>query len=76
MRKQIDEIIAVCESTENKHLLWFGRLLKNHLDGIINHAEFKVSTGKVEGTNAMIKNLRRRHFGLPDDDYFFIHMIL
>jgi len=72
MRTQIDEIIAVCESTENKHFLWFARLLKNHLDGIINHAEFNVSTGKVEGTNAMIKNLRRRHFGLPDDDYFFL----
>ena len=75
MKRRINSIITLCEDTENKHFLWFSKLLRDHYDGIINHAVFKISTGKVEGTNQMIKTLRRKSYGIPDDEYFFLKIM-
>ena len=60
MLKEIDEIIEMCKSNGNKHFLWFARLLETHYDGIISHATYKISSGKIEGINNKIKTLRRR----------------
>ena len=51
------------------------QLLKNHLEGICNYASYQITTGKVEGTNNMIKTLRRRHYGILDDDYLFLKIM-
>ena len=75
MSGQIQKIIDYCRALENKHFTWFANLLENHLEGICNYAHFHITTGKVEGTNNMIKTLRRRHYGLPDDDYFFLKIM-
>jgi hypothetical protein len=42
---------SICEATGNKHLLWFGKLLDTHFEGIIAHATYKISSGKIEGIN-------------------------
>ena len=57
MKLYIEEIINYCEGTENKHFIWFARLLRNHIDGIISHAEYPLSNGKVEGINQKIKTI-------------------
>ena len=75
MLKIINEIINVCEETENKHFLWFAKLLRRHRNGIITHATYKISAGKIEGINNRIKTLRRQSYGLPDDEYFFLKLI-
>ena len=75
MAKDISEIMDICEATENSHLLWFRRLLDSHFEGIIAHATFKVSSGKIEGINNKIKTLRRQGYGYPDDDYFFLKLL-
>ncbi len=75
MKIHINRIIRLCDETDNKHFKWFARLLENHMDGIINHAIFHISSGKVEGTNNMIKTLRRKGYGYDDDDYFFLKII-
>jgi transposase len=75
MKIYINRAIRTCRSTENKHFEWFANLLENHLDGIISHAAMKISSGKVEGTNNMIKTLRRKGYGYPDDDYFFLKIM-
>ncbi len=72
MAKEIDEIIEMCNDADNKHLTWFAKLLTNHYDGIISHAEYKISSGKIEGINNKIKTLRRQAYGYPDDEYFFL----
>ena len=74
MKLYIEEIINYCEGTENKHFIWFARLLRNHIDGIISHAEYPFSNGKVEGINQKIKTIRRKSYGLPDDEYFFLKL--
>ena len=66
--------ISSIHATSNPHLLWFGRLLNNHFEGIIAHATYNISAGKIEGINNKIKTLRRQGYGYPDDDYFFLKL--
>ena len=74
MAEDISWIINTCASSGNTHLLWFARLLSNHFEGIIAHAAYDISSGKIEGINNKIKTLRRQAYGLPDDEYFFLKL--
>ena len=74
MAQEISGIIDICQATGNRHLLWFGRLLENHFEGIIAHATYRISAGKIEGINNKIKTLRRQGYGYPDDEYFFLKL--
>ena len=75
MSKLIGHIIGVCYATGNKHFKWFGNMLKNHLHGILTHAELQLSSAKVEGTNRKIKTIRWQSYGFGDDEYFFLKVI-
>lgn len=57
MVQLIFDIMELCEASGNKNLLWFENLLYNHFDGIISHATYKISSGKIEGINNKIKTL-------------------
>ena len=72
MRDAMEEVVAVCRGTGNSHFEWFARLVEGHMEGIVAHARHQISSGKVEGTNGMIKALRRTGYGYPDDEYFFL----
>ena len=74
MSQEISEIMDLCEACGNTHLIWFRRLLESHFEGIIVHATYRISTGKLEGINNKIKTLRRQGYGYPDDDYFFLKL--
>jgi transposase len=74
MADDITWIMDTCIASENVHLRWFGRLLDKHFEGIIAHATYEISSGKMEGINNKIKVLRRQAYGLPDDDYFFLRL--
>lgn len=75
MRAKIEEIIDICKATANKHFIWFAKLLENHIEGIVTHAKYQVSSGKLEGINNRTKTIRRQCYGIPDDDYFFLKII-
>ena len=75
MAKEIVDIMDICKATGNEHLLWFHRLLDKHFEGIIAHATYKISAGKIEGINQKIKTLRRHGYGYPDDEYFFLKIM-
>ncbi|MFA5603182.1 MAG: ISL3 family transposase [Bacilli bacterium] len=74
MAEMVTEIMDICTSTKNKHLLWFKRLIDNRFEGIIAHATYDISAGKIEGLNNKIKTLRRAGYGYPHDDYFFLKL--
>ena len=75
MLKLITKILDLCANSGNKHMEWFWRLLVRHFDGIISHATYHISAGKIEGINNKIKTLRRQAYGYPDDEYFFLKLI-
>jgi len=74
MAEEISDIMDICAVTQNKHLLWFRRILDEHFEGIIAHATFNISAGRIEGINNKIKTLRRKGYGYPDEDYFFLKL--
>ena len=69
------EIEGLGKPRTREYLKWFGRMLENHFDGIIAHARFRISAGKIEGINNRIKTIRRMEYGYPDDEYFFLKLI-
>ncbi|MCI7331798.1 MAG: transposase, partial [Selenomonadaceae bacterium] len=77
----INRIMDLClrcpkgTETSNPHLMWFRRLLMTHIDGIIAHATYRISDGKIDGINNKIKTLSRQAYGYPDDEYFFLNLI-
>lgn len=72
MLNRINHIINTCNNTKNEHFIKFAILLKKHLYGIVSHAKYHISSGKIEGINNKIKTIRRQSYGLPDDEYFFL----
>ena len=74
MTEAILEIMDLCEATGNCHFKSFARLLDSHFEGIIAHAIYKISSGKIEGINNKIKTIRRQGYGYPDDEYFFLKL--
>ena len=75
MLDSISNIIKICKGTGNAHFQWFARLLSNHIEGIITHAIYKVTNGKIKGNNQRIKTLRRKCYGFPKDLYFFLKLM-
>ena len=74
MMMELVDIVGICFSTKNKHFIWFGKLIVNHIDEIITHAKYKISSGKIEEINNKIKTLRRQSYGYPDNEYFFLKL--
>lgn len=56
------QIPALVKFANNKH---------KRLEGLIAHAKYPITTGKVEGTNNKIKVLKRIAYGYRDEEYFF-----
>ena len=75
MADMIIDIMDICEDSGNKHLKWFENLLDKHFEGIIAHATFQITNGRLEGINNKIKTLRRQAYGYRDDEYFFLKII-
>ncbi len=55
MAEEISSIIKICNEiknkNKNKHLMWLGRLLDKHFEGVIAHATYRISSEKIEGIN-------------------------
>ena len=52
-------------------LAHFAELKEKRIDGLIAHALYPVSTGRLEGFNNKIKVAKRIGYGYRDDHYFF-----
>ena len=62
-QSNVPELISFCDTVQR------------HLMGIVYHAKFPISSGKVEGINNMIKTIRRKAYGYRDTEYFFLKII-
>ena len=58
------------EAAHIRQLTFFAKMIRKRWDGIINRSTYHVSSGRIEGLNAWIKNRRRMSFGLSIFDYF------
>lgn len=53
-------------------LVRFAELKEKRIDGLIAHAVYPISTGRLEGFNNKIKVAKRVGYGFRDDSYFFL----
>jgi transposase len=50
----------------------FADMIERHLDGILSHCRYPLSTAMNEGVNNKIKVIKRMAYGFRDDAYFFL----
>ena len=53
-------------------LVRFARNLKSHLQTVLAHCRWRLSTSLLEGINNKIKVIKRVAYGFRDDEYFFL----
>ena len=72
----LDEIVEVCNKTENKYFITFGKLLNQHRDGIITYvSNIKPFDDYLERLSNAIQIMRRNSRGYRDDEYFYMKII-
>ena len=59
MRAAMERIVDTCRGTKDRHFARVARFVEGHMEGIVAPARRHISSGRVEGTNQMIKTLKR-----------------
>ncbi len=68
--KALDQWCALARSLKNRSVNAFIRMLQRYRYGIINHCDYQIHTGKLEGVNNKIKVIKRKAYGYHDLRYF------
>ena len=70
--KDLEHWLAVARKTGLQELIGFCKMLEKRIQGIVNHVIYPISNGPLEGTNNLIKTIRRQAYGYRDQEYFFL----
>jgi len=68
--KAIDHWCSLAESLQYPVLNTFCKMLNRYRYGILNHCDYPIHTGKLEGVNNKIKLIKRKAYGYHDLRYF------
>jgi len=68
--KALDHWCSLARSLNNPSLNAFAKMLERHRYGILNHCQYAIHTGKLEGVNNKIKVIKRKAYGFHDLRYF------
>jgi transposase len=68
--KALDSWCSLARSINQPAVNNFANMLEGHRDGILNHCEYPIHTGKLEGVNNKIKVIKRKAYGFHDLRYF------
>ena len=68
--KTLDNWCDLARSLKIRAVTTFVKMLQRHRYGIINHCDYPIHTGKLEGVNNKIKVIKRKAYGFHDLRYF------
>lgn len=68
--KALDDWCALAKSLNHPSLTAFAKTLQRYRYGILNHCEYPIHNGKLEGVNNKIKVIKRKAYGFHDLRYF------
>ena len=71
LRERFQAWLRLARHSGVPEALAFADTVERHLEGIIDAIVLGLSTGRLEGTNNMIKTTRRCAYGFRDTQYFF-----
>jgi len=74
-QKALNEWCALANSLDSPAVNAFGRMLKRHEYGILNHCDYQIHTSKLEGVNNKIKLIKRKAYGYHDNRYFILKVL-
>ena len=67
--------LTLARQSKVPEILTYANTIESHIEGIVNHADHPISSGKLEGTNNLIKTIRRKAYGFRDTEYFFLKIM-
>lgn len=68
--KALDSWCSLARSLNHPSVTPFANTLQRYRYGIINHCDYPIHTGKLEGVNNKIKVIKRKAYGFHDLRYF------
>ena len=68
--KTLDHWCDLARSLKIRFVNTFVKMLERYRYGIINHCDYPIHTGKLEGVNNKIKVIKRKAYGFHDPRYF------
>ena len=68
--KALDQWCSLARSINNPSVNAFAKTLERYRYGILNHCDYPIHTGKLEGVNNKIKVIKRKAYGFHDLRYF------
>jgi len=54
-----------------EEIMSFAKTIRKRIRSLVCNATHQITSGKLEGTNNMIKTVRRASYNIPDTEYFF-----
>ena len=73
--KAIDDWRALAQTIDYPQVRTFAKMLNRYRYGILNHCDYPIHTGKLEGVNNKIKVIKRKAYGYHDVRYFSLKII-
>ncbi len=67
--------LTLAHQSQVPEILTYAKTIESHIEGIVNHADHPISSGKLERTNNIIKTIRRKAYRFRDIDYFFLKIM-
>jgi len=68
--KALDHWCSLARSLNHRSVNAFANMLDRYRYGILNHCQYPIHTGKLEGVNNKIKVIKRKAYGFHDLRYF------
>jgi len=72
VKKMLDRWCRMAETIDHPEVRRFVRRLRFFEYGILNHADYPISTSELEGANNKIKVIKRKAYGFHDTEYFIL----
>lgn len=73
--KALEEWCALARAVKHPDVIKFAKTLCRYRYGILNHCDYPIHTGKLEGVNNKIKVIKRKAYGFHDLRYFSLKII-
>jgi len=71
----LTEWCRLARTVDHPAVTAFAERLERHRDGILNHCDYSIHTGRLEGINNTIKVIKRTAYGFHDHRYFALKVI-
>jgi transposase len=73
--KALDEWCSLARTLGQRAVTKFAKMLDRYRYGILNHCDYPIHTGILEGVNNKIKVIKRKAYGFHDLHYFSLKII-